>query len=526
MEQIYNPYLPLTEHIPDGEPHVFGDRVYVYGSHDLAGGTAFCEGDYAVWSAPVDNLRAWRLDEAVSYRKTQDPSGADGTHMLYAPDCAQGPDGKYYLYYALQGVDEIGVAVSDVPQGPFEFYGHVKFPEGECATCAEPEKADPAGSGANAQTDAAGSDADAQADPAGTGAKAQSNIAGTALQDEFTGTSSKSQPATPDAWIDAMEDRMSCFDPAIFVEDGRAYLYFGFCRSFAVELEPDMLTAKTEPMNLIPNRKQAKGTPYEGHGFFEASSLRKIGGIYYFIYSSEKSHELCYATGEGPMGPFSYGGTLVSNGDIGINGRTRPVAQLGNTHGSIEQIGDKCYVFYHRQTNGTEFSRQGCAEEIHIGEDGSIAQVEITSQGLNGESLIASGSYPAAIACHISDRTMPEKIDYTNPDVKERVRVTQVQNQVFITGIKNRSKIGYKYFRFMDADLMAVELRGTFFGTLTIAFDEDGKQRIGEYEVQVNNGEWEMELIPIAPTPGSHALYLYFKGNGSLDMKSLAFFSA
>ena len=29
MEQIYNPYLPLYEHIPDGEPHVFGDRLFL-----------------------------------------------------------------------------------------------------------------------------------------------------------------------------------------------------------------------------------------------------------------------------------------------------------------------------------------------------------------------------------------------------------------------------------------------------------------------------------------------------------------
>ena len=35
--QVYNPYLPLTTYIPDGEPHVFGDRVYIYGSHDAEG---------------------------------------------------------------------------------------------------------------------------------------------------------------------------------------------------------------------------------------------------------------------------------------------------------------------------------------------------------------------------------------------------------------------------------------------------------------------------------------------------------
>ena len=34
MKQICNPYLPLCEYIPDGEPHVFGGRLYIFGSHD------------------------------------------------------------------------------------------------------------------------------------------------------------------------------------------------------------------------------------------------------------------------------------------------------------------------------------------------------------------------------------------------------------------------------------------------------------------------------------------------------------
>ncbi len=46
MEQIFNPYLPLDEYIPDGEPRVFGDRVYIYGSHDKEGGEFFCMRDY------------------------------------------------------------------------------------------------------------------------------------------------------------------------------------------------------------------------------------------------------------------------------------------------------------------------------------------------------------------------------------------------------------------------------------------------------------------------------------------------
>ena len=60
--QAFNPYLPSWEYIPDGEPYVFGDRVYVYGSHDLYNGHVFCLGDYVCWSAPVDDLSDWRYE--------------------------------------------------------------------------------------------------------------------------------------------------------------------------------------------------------------------------------------------------------------------------------------------------------------------------------------------------------------------------------------------------------------------------------------------------------------------------------
>lgn len=70
-----NPYLPLYEYIPDGEPRIFGDRLYVYGSHDYAGGEfGFCAGDYMVWSAPLDDLGDWRCD-GVAYRRDQCPDG-------------------------------------------------------------------------------------------------------------------------------------------------------------------------------------------------------------------------------------------------------------------------------------------------------------------------------------------------------------------------------------------------------------------------------------------------------------------
>ena len=75
--QALNPFLPSWEYVPDGEPHEFGDRVYVYGSHDAFGAPIFCVNDYVCWSAPVDDLSDWRY-EGIIYQKTQDPGNPLG----------------------------------------------------------------------------------------------------------------------------------------------------------------------------------------------------------------------------------------------------------------------------------------------------------------------------------------------------------------------------------------------------------------------------------------------------------------
>ena len=123
-----NPYLPSWEYVPDGEPHVYDGRVYVYGSHDWFGGCVYCPGDYVGWSAPEDDLGNWRY-EGVIYEKTQDPLNRDGSACLYAPDVTEGPDGRYYLYYVLDHFDVVSVAVSDTPAGKFQFYGYVHYPD-------------------------------------------------------------------------------------------------------------------------------------------------------------------------------------------------------------------------------------------------------------------------------------------------------------------------------------------------------------------------------------------------------------
>ena len=413
--QIYNPFLPLYEYIPDGEPHVFGDRVYHYGSHDKEGGDTFCMLDYVCYSAPVEDLTDWRY-EGVIYQAKQDPRYPAPQYM-YAPDVVQGNDGRYYLYYCMGGdygqegyQGPVSVAVCDTPAGQYEYLGVVKSPDGSPML------------------------------------------------------------------------KYICFDPAVLNDDGTIRLYYGaqydyeerddfltndfylqdeiqmFGRSreeilsypdsimgpVMAVLSDDMLTVKEEAKHIIPYR--VKGTSFEAHPFFEGSSMRKVGRKYYFIYSSWQNHELCYATSDQPDRDFVFGGTIISNGDIGYRGRDtqHKLNMTGTTHGSIIEINGQWYVFYHRLTHKSDYSRQACAEKIRILEDGSIPQAEMTSCGLNDGPLSAEGTYPAVIACNLTNGHMPHgsnsvfQISFPN--------VTHKGQERFIAEIEDHTLIGYKYF--------------------------------------------------------------------------------
>ena len=452
-KQAYNPYLPSWEYIPDGEPYVFGDRVYVYGSHDLSNGWVFCLGDYVCWSAPVDDLGNWRY-EGVIYPKTSDPLNRDGRMCLYAPDVTVGPDGRYYLYYVLDKVSVVSVAVCDTPSGKYEFYGYVHYPDGTRL-----------------------------------GEKAQ-------------------------------------FDPGVITEGELTYLYTGFCGrgdrsrtgAQATVLGPDMLTVVEKPVIIAPGCMYAEGTGFEGHEFFEAPSIRKIGDTYYFIYSSAVMHELCYATSKEPRSGFKYGGIIVSNGDIGISSykpAEKVMSNIGNNHGSIVEINGKWYIFYHRQTNGTWFSRQGCAEEIVISEDGRIPQVEITSCGLNGGPLRGEGEYPAYLACHIfgEDMRRNAKIVQDGRDGDE--------NDGYIAGIRDGISVGFRYFDFKGIKSVTVSVRGYMHGEFRVRTSWDGPV-LGAVKVESAN-IWQ-DFSAAVPLPdGVSALYLEYSGSGDPQLRAVGF---
>ena len=491
---VFNPYLPFWETIPDGEPHVFEDRIYIYGSHDKLNGTSFCEDDYVCWSAPIDNLSDWRC-EGVIYRKEQDPiNGApygkelpqyepaftgEGPRLLYAPDVTQGPDGRFYLYYSLDTVNVISVAVCDTPAGTYEFLDYVTREDGSIPEVGR--------------------------------------------------------------W----------FDPAILCEENGNYLYYGFCPpvrfpgmenadypgAMMVKLRNDMHTIISEPVCVAHGIETAEGTGYQEHPFFEASSIRKIGEWYYFVYSSLQGHELCYGMAKGPEGPFEFRGVIVSNGDIGYQGNSLPVNYTGNNHGGLVVIpkgnsDDSVYIFWHRHTHGTAFSRQGCADRVQILEDGTIPQIEITSCGLNEGGLPARGTYQSYIACHLTegDRTkvgqvvmsmpgqplpaLPEEMPYITEETDENAENSM---RPFIHNMRDGAVAGFKYFQF-DGDEKEIRLvlRGS--GEMEVLLDSPEGKRIASVTVEVPDGKenWTETRSELDQVEGKHALYFKVK-EGDLD---------
>ncbi len=115
-----NPYLPSWEYVPDGEPRVFNDRIYVYGSHDRKDSVEFCDYKIKVWSAPVSNPNKWVCHgDIFRTRDGETPSDVNWTdNLLFAPDVVE-RGGKYYLYAYIVGAKGC-VAVSDKPEGPFK----------------------------------------------------------------------------------------------------------------------------------------------------------------------------------------------------------------------------------------------------------------------------------------------------------------------------------------------------------------------------------------------------------------------
>ena len=141
---------------------------------------------------------------------------------------------------------------------------------------------------------------------------------------------------------------------------------------------------------------------------------------------------------------------------------------------------------------------------------------------MNGAPLVTTGSYPAAIACHLTDPSVVNKIDYSDPIMKTQIRVTEQMNHKFITDIKDKSIVGYKYFDFRNVSKIQLEIRGKFKGTIEIAHSENGAA-IGSQKVNLSSNSWALIDIPVKAKSGTQALYFRFTGSGRADFKTFAF---
>lgn len=443
-----NPILPLWEYIPDGEPRVFGDRVYLYGSHDRVAGTAFCDFKLKVWSAPIDNLNQWTCHGdsfrtrpgklPCSEKKVREPDTPWTDHELFAPDVVE-KDGKYYLYAYI--VDAKGaVGVSDHPEGPFQLLSQYEY---------------------HSQV----------------GDEGIFNDAGVLVDD-----------------------------------DGRVYVYYGFTESHMNEINPQNMYEIVDGSYRRPVIDDGEGAPEEQR-FFEASSPRKINGIYYLIYSPVKGSRLAYATSQSPAGPFTYRGYIIDNGvDY----------PAGNNHGSVCEINGQWYVFYHRMTNNSIMSRRACVEKIQILEDGTIPTVEMTSLGFE-ESLDPYQITKAEIACVLKGGCF-----ITEKDLFTRV----------VANITDRNIIGYKYFDFGEdytGDRLQIAIKVRGMGTdcvLRILLDDYDTEEIGRVKIGTGDGIYRADLPRIT---GRHALYLipehgvegwaarYLEGKPLLELEEFVF---
>lgn len=438
-----NPYLPLWEHLPDGEPRVFEDpdnpgkyRAYIIGSHDITY-SAYCGNDIRMWSAPVEDLSQWK-DEGPIFTHFVDGQW----DTMFAPDLVEVKDrntGKktYYLYPHSRGWRRVAmVCKSDRPDGPFT--------------------------------------------PVNLTEDGRQCLPGSMIDFD------------PSVFVEYVTDKK---DPD-YDKGFRAYVFYGFQRSTAFELDQSNMYAIRPGTKVhdyfIPASsrygevRDPKGTEYPAlykgqnpgdFNFFEASSIRQVGNKYVMVFSGYSGPDyglgstnsaLRYSYGDSPLGPWRSGGVLVDSRGVVPNAdgtRLTTTNAAHNTHGSIEEINGQWYVFYHRPPRGFGNARQAMVAPIKITwdkkkvADGGKVEItaydpfaknnewtasaadgttytgaEVTSEGFQIYGLPPYKYYSAGIACYMTgNHWMQDNHDVWN-------------NSMDLAGITNGGVIGFKYF--------------------------------------------------------------------------------
>lgn len=314
-------YLVKDLYTADPSAHVFNGKIYIYPSHDIESGIPendngdhFDMRDYHVFS--MDSIDGEVTDHGVALDVKDIPWSG---RQLWAPDAAC-KDGKYYLYFPLKDKNDIfriGVAVSDKPEGPFV----------------------------------------PQSDPI----KGSFTIDPAVLEDNATDF----YIYFGGLWggqLQRYRDNKAIENPAEPADDEPA-----LCARVA-KLSEDMLEFAEEPRDVLILDENGEPLKAGDHNrrYFEGPWMHKYNGKYYFSYSTGNTHQLCYAIGDNPYGPFTYGGVILT-----------PVVGW-TTHHSIVEFEGKWYLFHHDSvpSGGRTWLRSIKVVELEYNEDGTIKTID------------------------------------------------------------------------------------------------------------------------------------------------------
>jgi len=290
---------PLVTNIYTADPsaRVFGDRLYVFSSHDVntcnsnQGSNGFCMPNYHAFST-TDGTN-W-TDHGVMLDQNDVPWVARNSYGMWAPDIIE-KNGTYYLYFPAPPADgsgfrRIGVATSKSPTGPFV-----------------PEK------------------------------NYMSGVNG--------------------------------IDPGVFTDtNGQSYIYWGGGETLkGAKLSANMKSITGPVVNL-------RGLP---SGYKEGSYMIKRNGVYYFTFPHAKSgsEELAYATGNNPLGPFTYKGRFMDRWTNGC---------WTNHHSMVEYKGKWILFYHHNKISNNDKLRSIEADFLTFGPNNTINKVISTRKGISG----------------------------------------------------------------------------------------------------------------------------------------------
>lgn len=412
---MLNPISPPGLYIADPEVRPMPDgRIYVYGSRDEPE-HVWCSHSYNVLS--TSDLIHWNVEQ-MSFATTGKGKQTNYTdRTLYAPDCIY-HNGKYYLYYCLEGGGEDeGVAVSSSPYGPF---------------------------------------------------KKGMKIEG-----------------------------ISGIDPSVFIDDdGQGYLFWGQGYAKGAKLSKDMLTIEGAVHDSL--------LTYEEHAFNEASSVRKRNGIYYYIYGGHQRHgesncaTLNYATATSPFGPYTYRGVIIDN--WGSNRR------IVNNHGCIFEVDGQWYIAYHRPTHGGAMMRKACLEPITFNPDGTIQEVEMTTQGIGGP-MSPLLRMDAARACLMGGH-VTVVARYPKYDIPVE----------YLAEIRDGDYAYWKYYDFDQAEVKRFICKtwdNNSAAKIELRLDSPEGELIGVCELEPMQGEtaYVLHEASVKSVKGKHALVMVFRGD-------------